>query len=74
MAIKKTKAATKLLLRVQTGTDKQGAPIYSRRTVQNVNPALADEDFLAVGKGLSALQSHIVSGILRQDVATLTEE
>ncbi len=74
MAVKKTKAATKLLLKVQTGTNKQGAPVYSRRTVQNVNPALDDAAFLAVGKGLSALQSRTVNAILRQDVATLEEE
>lgn len=42
--------------------------------VQHVNPALSDADFLAVGKGLSGLQSHTLKNVLRQDAAALTEE
>ena len=40
MAVKKTGAATKLILKVQTGTDKKGLPTYGQRMVQNVNPAM----------------------------------
>ena len=74
MAVKKTEAATKLILKVQTGADKKGAPTYGQRMVQNVNPALSDEDFLAVGKGLGGLQSRTLKDVMRQDAAALTEE
>lgn len=74
MAAKKTKAATKLILKVQTGTDKKGAPTYGQRMVQHMNPALSDEYFLAVGKGIGGLQSHTVHDVMRQDAAALTEE
>ena len=74
MAVKKTETATKMILKVQTGTDKKGAPTYSQRMVQNVNPTLGDEDFLAIGKSLGGLQSHTVHDVVRQDAAALTEE
>lgn len=74
MAAKKTKAATKLILKIQTGTDKKGAPTYGQRMVQHMNPALSDEDFLAIGKGIGGLQSHTVHDVMRQDAAALTEE
>lgn len=74
MAVKKTGTATKLILKVQTGTDKKGLPTYGQRMVQNVNPALGDEDFLAIGKSLGGLQSHALKDVMRQDAAALTEE
>ncbi len=74
MAVKKMGAATKLILKVQTGTNAQGAPTYGQRMVQNVNPALGDEDFLAIGKSLGSLQSHTLKDVMRQDAAALTEE
>ncbi len=74
MAVKKTGVATKLILRVQTGTDKKGAPTYSQRTIQHVNPVLGDEDFLTLGKNIGALQAHTVHDVMRQDAAALTEE
>ncbi len=60
MAVKKTGAATKLILKVQTGTNAKGLPTYGQRMVQNVNPALGDEDFFAIGKSLGGLTCNLV--------------
>lgn len=70
MAVK-TDKTSKLILKVQTGTNTAGEPTYSQRSFANINPALSDDDFLAIGTAVAALQSHTVGAVNRQDGATV---
>ena len=51
---------------LSTGTVK-----YATRTFSSINPEISDEDLLAVGQGLGALQSHDVGDIQRLENATM---
>lgn len=73
MAVTKRDGVTKLLVRVESGTDAKGVPTYKDRTFTHVRQALTDADAFALGTKLGGLQEHPVIGIKRQDVATLAE-
>ena len=68
----RTNPATKLQVKVITGTNSQGKDAIATRSF-NVNPALADEDILSIGRKLSRLQNLPVQGVCRQDTAGLAE-
>jgi hypothetical protein len=74
MAIKKETLSTKLILKLQKGTDKNGQPEYTQRSVANINPAISDDDFSAIGTGIAALQALPVAAVERQDNAALVNE
>ena len=74
MAITKNVETTKLFLAVETGTAADGSALYSRRTIQHVNPALSDENAYDVAEAVGNLQVYPVNGISRQDTATLVRE
>ena len=56
---------------MENGTTDAGAVKYATRTFSSINPEISDEDLLAVGQGLAALQSHDVGDIQRAENATL---
>ena len=74
MAIERTAATSKLILKVATGTDAKGAVSYGQRTFTHVNPELADEDLLSLGEAIGKLQMYAVSAVSRQDVAALQQK
>jgi len=74
MAAKKDTQSTKLVLKVVTGMNAQGKALTSSRTLSSVNPAISDDDLLAVGSKLGALQAHEVASVSRVDSASLVEE
>ncbi len=74
MAITKNAQNTKLFLSVESGTAADGSAVYSRRTIQHVNPALSNENAYDVAEAIGALQAYPVNSIARQDTATLVRE
>lgn len=70
----RSESKTKLMINVETGTKSDGTPIVKARTISNVNPALTDDDILAVGNALGQLQTNKVSSISRQDTAALSAQ
>lgn len=74
MAVVKMPQAARLQVKVQTGVNTTGAPVYRVRSLQNVKTDATDADIFAVAKGLAGLQAHSVIGIARQDDASLIEE
>ncbi|WP_173443875.1 DUF1659 domain-containing protein [Selenomonas ruminantium] len=68
----RTNPATKLQVKVITGTNSQGKDTIATRSF-TMNPELADEDILSIGRKLSRLQNLPVQGICRQDTAGLAE-
>ncbi|WP_288571806.1 DUF1659 domain-containing protein [uncultured Mitsuokella sp.] len=72
MATQRTNITTSLKIKVENGTTDAGAVKYATRTFSSINPEISDEDLLAVGQGLAALQSHdVVGDIQRAENATL---
>ena len=71
MATQRTNITTSLKIKVENGTTDAGAVKYATRTFSSINPEISDEDLLAVGQGLAALQSHDVGDIQRAEKATL---
>ena len=74
MAAVKTEAATKLILKVETGLTASGAAAYSQRTFGDINPELGTQDAYEVAAALAALQTYPLGAIIRQDSAVLTEQ
>ncbi len=68
----RTNPATKLQVKVITGTNSQGKDTIATRSF-TMNPELADEDILSIGRKLSRLQNLPVQGVYRQDTAGLAE-
>ena len=68
----RTNPATKLQVKVITGTNSQGKDTIATRSF-TMNPELADEDILSIGRKLSRLQNLPVQGVCRQDTAGLAE-
>lgn len=47
---------------------------YKNRTLKYWNPRTTDSDFLTWGNAIGALQTHVVSEIIRLDTATLESD
>ena len=73
MAAVKANESTKLVLKVETGTKANGTPIYNQRTFTKINPAIGNDDLLAIGQQLGELQAYTVGAVTRQDVTELVE-
>lgn len=74
MAVKKEDLSTKLILKLQKGTNENGQPVYAQRSIANINPELSDDDFSAIGEGIGNLQAFPVDSVKRQDQAALVNE
>lgn len=64
---------SKLVLQVETGMKADGTPVYAQRVFQHLNPALTDEDLLAVGNALGAFSAYPLGKVMRQETAEITE-
>lgn len=74
MAVNKAEQTAKLMIKVQTGVNASGNPVYRQRSFANMNPALTDEDVLSIGTMIGELQEHGVEAISRQENAVLAAE
>lgn len=74
MAVNKAEQTAKLMIKVQTGVNASGNPVYRQRSFANMNPALTDEDALGIGTMIGELQEHVVEAISRQENAVLAAE
>ena len=71
MATQRVNVTTALKIMVENGTTDSGTIKYAARTISSINPDLSDDDMLAIGQGLAAMQSNEVGDIKRSDIATL---
>ncbi|OIQ10398.1 DUF1659 domain-containing protein [Neomoorella thermoacetica] len=65
MPVVSTPLATALQLRLQTGTDAAGQPVYRVRSYSRVKPAAADQDVYDVAQAIGGLQVYPVTAISR---------
>ena len=71
MATQRTNITTSLKIKVENGTTDAGAVKYATRTFSSINPEISDDDRLAIGQGLAAMQAHGVGDIQRYETASL---
>jgi hypothetical protein len=74
MAVVKMPQAARLQIKVQTGLNASGAPVYRVRSLQNLKDEALDDSSYAVAQGLASLQQHTVIAVSRQDDANLIEQ
>lgn len=73
MKIQKKDESVKLVLKVQTGFNEKGKAIIASRTLQNVNPAISEEDVYEIGKAIADLQMYDLKSVSLQETANLSE-
>ncbi|MDF2875430.1 MAG: hypothetical protein K0R22_2113 [Sporomusa sp.] len=74
MAVVKAPQSGKVVLKVQTGINATGSPVFKLRTYANVKSEAADSDIFAVAEGLGSLQQHTLVDIVRQDINNLINQ
>lgn len=74
MAVVKAPQSGKLILKVQTGVNATGNPVYRQRSFANIKAGAADSDVFAVAEGLASLQKNNLADIIRQDVNNLVNQ
>lgn len=71
MATQKITTSTKLNVQVQTGVNTSGLPIVTNRSYGGIKVTAADDDVMAVGQAIAAVQSLPVMAYQRVDYAEL---
>ncbi len=74
MAVTKVSTNSALKLELQTGVDDGGSPVYRTRSLNNVKATAADQDIFDVAAALADLQEYTLTGVGRQDNASLVSE
>jgi len=74
MAVSKVPQTSRLAIKVQTGVNTAGNPVYRQRSFANIKTAAADSDVFAVAQGIAGLQKDLVSGFSRIDEGDLVSE
>ncbi len=74
MAITKVPQASRLVVKVQTGVNATGNPVYRLRSFQNLKPGAADADIHAIGQALVGLQKYPAVNIGRVDESNLINQ
>lgn len=71
MAVNKVPQSSRLVIKVQTGLNGSGNPVFRQRTFNNVKSQASDADIHAIATGLSSLQKHTVIQFSRIDEGDL---
>lgn len=73
MAIVKNAAASRFMVKVQTGVDANGKPVFKNRIFANVKATTADEVVYEIAAALAGLQLHTLDAVLREDNGILVQ-
>ncbi|MBF7096137.1 DUF1659 domain-containing protein [Alkalibacter mobilis] len=63
MAVESSILSTKMVLKLNGGTDEKGEPIVRSKTYSNVNTQALDQDVYDVAAGMAALQTNPFEGV-----------
>lgn len=74
MAVSKTPQNSRLVIKVQTGVNGSGDPVYRQRSFNNAKSTASDADIYAIGQAIGDLQQHPVASIGRIDEADLVSQ
>ncbi|OPX90223.1 MAG: hypothetical protein A4E53_01109 [Pelotomaculum sp. PtaB.Bin104] len=73
MAVTNVPVGTALKLKLNTGTDGSGNPVFRTKSLSNVKPTAAHQDIFDVAVSLSGLQEYTLSSISRVDSGELIQ-
>lgn len=73
MAVNNLPTSVVLRMRLQTGVDDDGDPIYSNKNLSNVKVDAQDQDIYDVAIALTQLHEHELVSVMRIDTAKLEE-
>lgn len=71
MAVQKVPQKTTLGIKIQTGLNSAGNPIYKTLGFSNVKVAATDDNVYAIGLGLAGLQKYPAVALMRTDSSNL---
>lgn len=71
MAITNTPQYSKLSVKVRTGLNSAGNPVYSTLNYSNVKATATITDMYIIGQGIGNLQAYPVTSIIKTDVGYL---
>jgi len=74
MAVVSTPQGSTLRLRLQTGTDGEGNPVYKSRNYNAVKVTAADQDVFDIAQTFAGLQTYTLAKVLRIDEEDLAEQ
>ncbi|HWR38074.1 MAG TPA: DUF1659 domain-containing protein [Patescibacteria group bacterium] len=74
MAVVKVPQNGTLTLRVQTGLNAAGSPVYAKRNMTGVKPAASIDDVYAVGTALAELQKYPLADIVLTESNNLVSQ
>jgi len=73
MAVTAVPSRTTLRLRLQTGVDENGDPVYVNRSYSNIKTSATDQGLYNVATQIAGLQVHTLTNIRRVDEKYLEE-
>lgn len=71
MAVSNVPSVSKMILKVQTGLNASGKPVYKQRAFAGLKVTAADSDVFAVAQEIGKLQQYTPFVVLRLDEGTL---
>ncbi|WP_271808486.1 DUF1659 domain-containing protein [Clostridium beijerinckii] len=74
MAVTKQIKTTSLSIEVQSGLDKAGDPIYSKKSFANVRTDVSPENAYTVGEAIKSVMSTGTRSTLLNESSSLTEQ
>ncbi|WP_066638580.1 DUF1659 domain-containing protein [Desulfolucanica intricata] len=74
MAVTKVPSGSALRMRLQTGVDGEGNPVYRTKSLNNVKADALDQDIYDVSQAVSGLQEYTLVSVERVDNAELVDE
>ena len=74
MAVVNMPISTVMSMKIQTGVNISGFPVYKTVSFSSIKPDAVDADLYAVGSGLAGLQSSPVAGINRVNSGSLVNQ
>lgn len=74
MAVNGVKVSSNLVLRVRTGTDKNGNDVFRSTTLRKIKTSSSDQDLFDVAQSIGTLLKNPIDAVLRQDVNELVNQ
>ena len=74
MAVVNIPGTTVMSMKIQTGVNISGFPVYKTVSFSSIKPDAVDADLYSVGTGLAGLQSHPVAAINRVNTGSLVNQ
>ncbi|MCX7883786.1 MAG: DUF1659 domain-containing protein [Caloramator sp.] len=74
MAVNGVKVSSNLVLRIKTGTDKNGNDTFDTTTLRRIKTSSKDQDLFDVAQSVGTLLKNPIDAILRQDINELVNQ